>query len=230
MCTTNMQTRIFSRRQAFAAASGGLLTLAAYGQEQKPPSGQLSSAQSLNRLLAGNRRYRENNLEHPDQDGSRRIQLSKAQHPFAVILSCSDSRVPPEIVFDEGLGDLFVIRNAGHVVDKAVLGSAEYAVGHLNVPLIVVLGHSSCGAVKAAVDGVREAHLTSIVRAIRPATQTARHNAGDVWDNSVKENVRMSVRALSSSNPILNRAVEGQSLRVVGAHYDLATGAVTLVG
>ena len=222
MCSNITNNRLFTRRQAFAAVSSGLLG-SAYGQEQKP-----SIEQALERLLAGNRRFQENNLEHPDLNRERRVALSKSQNPFAAILSCSDSRVPPEIVFDEGLGDLFVIRNAGHIVDNAVLGSAEYAVGHLNVPLIVVLGHSSCGAVKAAVDGLREAHLTSIVRAIAPAVKQARHGAGSLWESSVKENIRMSVQTLVSSKQILGRAVERRTLRVVGAHYDLKSGEVTL--
>lgn len=224
MCIDSANNRTYTRRHTIAAVSGSLLALA-YGQERKSPS-----EEALARLLDGNRRYRENHLEHPNQNRERRVELSKAQNPFAVILSCSDSRVPPEIVFDEGLGDLFVIRNAGQIVDDAVLGSAEYAVGHLNVPLIMVLGHSSCGAVKAAVDGLREAHLTSIVRTITPAATKARQTPGKLWDNAVKENVRMSVHKLTTAKPILGRAVERQTLRVVGAYYDLTDGSVSVLG
>lgn len=184
---------------------------------------------ALERLLAGNKRYRESRLAHPDQNEARRMMVSHSQQPFAVILSCSDSRVPPEIVFDEGLGDLFVIRNAGHVVDKAVLGSIEYAVGHLKVPLVLVLGHSECGAVKAAVDQLREAHLANIVEAISPAVKQARKSPGDLWQNSVRENVRVAVHALASSKPVLSERVSAGTIRVAGAQYDLASGGIELI-
>jgi carbonic anhydrase len=184
---------------------------------------------ALQRLMAGNRRYVNSLADHPNQDQERRIQVSKEQHPFAVILSCSDSRVPPEIVFDEGLGDLFVVRNAGHVVDDAVLGSIEYAVGHLGVSLVVVMGHSSCGAVKAAVEGLREAHLKNIVRSITPAVQVARQHAGELMSNAVKANVSRAVATLNQARPILGPKVARRELLVTGTHYELNSGAVTAV-
>ncbi len=184
---------------------------------------------ALRRLIDGNRRYVESRLTHPDQTEERRLQVSQEQHPFAVILSCSDSRVPPEIIFDEGLGDLFVVRNAGHVVDSAVLGSVEYAVGHLDVPLVLVVGHSSCGAVQAAVAGLREAHLTTIVDRIGPAVEAARRQPGDLAGNAMRENVRRAVAALTRSRPVLAAKVAGGKLRIAGAQYRLETGQVTAV-
>lgn len=193
------------------------------------PCVSLDAEEALKRLLQGNERYASNHLEHPDQTAQRRMEVSKEQHPYAVILSCADSRVPPEIIFDEGLGDLFVIRNAGHVVDNAVLGSVEYAVEHLHVRLVMVLGHESCGAVKAAIEHVHEAHLTSIVRSIAPAVKQAQHEAGDLLGNSVRDNVKRAVSALSHARPILSSHMSHHDIRIVGATYSLADGRVRLL-
>src|SRR2546430_7064831 len=133
-----------------------------------PEQPAVAPAEAISKLKEGNGRYTSGNLQHPGQTTERRAELTKSQHPFAVIVSCSDSRVPPEIVFDQGLGDLFVLRVAGHVIDNHSLGSIEYAVDHLAVRLIVVLGHQSCGAVKAAKEtitakGKAPGHIESLV-------------------------------------------------------------------
>lgn len=128
----------------------------------------------MQKLIDGNKRYVEGKFIHPNQSAERRMELSKDQNPFAVILSCSDSRVPPEIIFDQGIGDLFIIRVAGNIISNEVLGSIEYAVEHLDVGLVVVLGHERCGVVSAAVAGGEvHKHISSLVEAILPAVKTA---------------------------------------------------------
>jgi len=155
----------------------------------------------------------------------RRAELTKSQHPFAIVVSCSDSRVPPEIVFDQGLGDLFVLRVAGNVIDDHSLGSIEYAVDHLAVRLIVVLGHQSCGAVKAAKDTIAAkseapAHIQSLVTAIQSAVEATVN--GDL-ETTVKANVKDVVQALRSSTPLLKPKVDSGELRVLGPYYSLNT-------
>ncbi len=161
----------------------------------------------------------------------RRAELTKSQHPFAVIVSCSDSRVPPEIVFDQGLGDLFVVRVAGNVIDDHSLGSIEYAVNHLAVRLIVVLGHQRCGAVKAAKEtiaarGKAPAHIQSLVTAIQPAVEATIN--GDL-EATTEANVKHVVEALHSSTPVLKPKVDSGELQVIGGYYSLDTGAVAFL-
>lgn len=190
----------------------------------------VSADQALQKLMDGNKRYTEAKLKHPDQDSVRRAEVVKGQHPYAIIIGCADSRVPPEIIFDQGLGDLFIIRIAGNVIDNPGLGSIEYGVEHLNVKLVMVLGHEKCGAVDAAVKGGEAAgHIGSLVEAIKPAVEKAKTEPGDMLDNAVKENVKMVVAQLKSSKPILAEMVEKGKIKIVGARYDLDTGAVELI-
>ena len=136
---------------------------------------------ALQKLMEGNTRYVSARLAHPNQTPARRAEVSEGQHPFAVIVGCSDSRLPPEIIFDQGLGDLFVVRLAGHVLNDEALGSIEYAVEHLGTQLIMVLGHDRCGAVTAAVkEGDASGHLGSIMKAIAPAVKKAKDRPGDL--------------------------------------------------
>jgi carbonic anhydrase len=182
------------------------------------------------KLLDGNQRYVAAKLSHPDQTHARLEELAQGQHPFAVILSCSDSRVPPEIVFDQGLGDLFVIRVAGNIVDNDALGSIEYAVEHLGVKYIMVLGHERCGAVDATVKGGHApGHIASLVKAIAPAVNQVKHEPGDLLDNAVRANVAMVVKKLQSTPPILKEEYEKKELVIEGARYDLDDGSVTMV-
>jgi carbonic anhydrase len=190
----------------------------------------MSADSALAKLMAGNQRYTHQRAQHPDESLARRKQLEGAQHPFAVILGCADSRVPPELLFDQGLGDLFVIRVAGNIVDDAILGSIEYAVEHLGTKLIVVLGHEKCGAVTAAVEGGAAAgHLTALVEAIRPVVATIANTPGDKVHLCVIANARSVARQIRQSEPVLKEAGERQGLKVVGANYALDTGAVTLL-
>jgi len=181
----------------------------------------------LAELKAGNGRHVKHAYTHPHLSDARRTELTKGQAPHAVILACADSRVAPEIVFDKGLGDLFTIRVAGNVAGDAEIASMEYAVDHLHTPLIVVLGHQSCGAVKAAIDGGEApGHLPTLIQAIQPAVDKAKGESGDLTANAVLDNVAMVVEQLRSSKPILADAVAAGKLRIVGAVYSLDTGAV----
>jgi carbonic anhydrase len=188
-------------------------------------------AEALSKLKEGNGRYTSGNLQHPGQTTERRTELAKVQHPFATILSCSDSRVPPEIVFDQGLGDLFIVRVAGNVINDEGLGSIEYAVDHLGTRLILVLGHQRCGAVQAAKEtiaakGKAPGHIESLVTAIKPAVEAT---AKDDLETTVKANVKVVVQALRSSTPILKAKVDSGQVQVVGGYYNLDTGAVTFL-
>lgn len=187
----------------------------------------LTGDQALNKLVSGNKRYVDSTLSHPHQTASRRSELAAGQHPFAIILGCADSRVAPEIIFDQGLGDLFVIRVAGNIVDDAILGSIEYAAEHLHTPLMVVLGHSNCGAVGATVAGGElEGHLPSLAEAIQPAVEQARGQEGDLLDNAVRANANMVAEQVKASEPVLAHLVKAGKLKVVAARYDLDSGKV----
>ena len=218
----------------------------------------VAPAEAISRLKEGNGRFTADNAQHPressderkhmatnsyenagmlflgmtaEQAAKRRGELTKSQHPFATIVSCSDSRVPPEIVFDEGLGDLFVLRVAGNVINDESLGSIEYSVDHLAVRLIVVLGHQRCGAVKAAKETIAAkteapAHIQSLVNAIRPAVEAT--VKGDL-EATVEANVKNVVQALRSSTPILKPKVDSGEVRVIGATYSLDTGSVSFL-
>lgn len=206
-----------------------VLVFAALGCGREPLKG-VTPEDALKRLLDGNARYVAAKATHPDQTPERRTAVAGAQSPFAVVVGCSDSRVPPEVIFDQGLGDLFVVRTAGHVLDDAGLGSLEYAVEHLGAHLIVVLGHERCGAVDAAVKGLKaEGHVAALVKAIRPAVEWARGKPGDWLDNAVRANVALATKNLRTAKPLLGEFVEERKLKVVGVRYDLDTGAVETV-
>jgi len=191
----------------------------------------VTAAEARKRLVEGNARFAAGGAQHPRQSPGRRAELSASQEPVAVIVGCADSRTGPEILFDQGLGDLFVVREAGNVVDDHALGSIEYAVEHLHAPLIVVLGHERCGAIAAARDTAAahahaEGHIESLVAAIRPAVEAT---AGQDAEATCRANVRNVVKTLRASDPILRHAAEGGKLEVVGAYYDLDTGTVTFL-
>lgn len=189
----------------------------------------LPSAEAvLRELKAGNDHHVAKRYEHPHQSAARQRELAADQHPHAAILSCADSRVAPEIVFDQGLGDLFDVRVAGNVAGDAELASLEYAVDHLHTPVLVVLGHQKCGAVTAAADPAEpEGHLPSLVAMIRPAVERARNQPGDLIANAVRLNVENVVSQITSSKPVLGECVRRGELKVVGAVYALDTGRVT---
>lgn len=186
--------------------------------------------EALTRLKGGNSRYVKGAAKHPNQDKQARESVAKTQKLFAVILGCADSRVPPEVLFDQGIGDLFVVRVAGNLADDAIIGSIEYAVEHLGTHLVVVLGHERCGAVKATVDGGEApGHIGALVNAIQPAVTKARGEKGDLLDNSVKENAEMVAEQLRESKPILEEMVKKGKIKIVAARYDLDTGVVELL-
>ena len=191
----------------------------------------VAPAEAISKLKEGNGRYTSGNPQHPGQTTERRTELAKTQHPFAGIVSCSDSRVPPEIIFDQGLGDLFIVRVAGNVINDEGLGSIEYTVDHLGTRLILVLGHQRCGAVDAAREtiaakGKAPGHIQSLVTAIKPAVEAT---AKDDLETTVKANVKNVVKALRSSTPILKAKVDSGEIQVIGGYYSLDTGAVTFL-
>jgi len=191
----------------------------------------IAPAEAISKLKEGNGRYTSGSLQHPGQSAERRTEVAKGQHPFAIIVSCSDSRVPPEIVFDQGLGDLFVLRVAGNVINDESRGSIEYAVEHFGVRLIFVLGHQRCGAVEAAKEtfaakGKAPAHIQSLVTAIKPAVEST--VKGDL-DATIKANVEYVVNSLRTSEPILKPKLDSGDLQVIGGYYSLDTGGVTFL-
>ena len=213
--------------QTITACAIALASMAAYANPTAP---SVTPDAAWKSLTAGNERFVDGHTHHPNQSVARREELAKGQHPFAIVVGCSDSRLSPEIVFDQGLGDLFVVRVAGNIVDDNALGSVEYAVDHLGAKLIVVLGHEKCGAVAAAVASpTAPGHVNSIVKAIQPAVAKAKKEKGDVVDNAVKENVKLVVSELDNSQPVLAKLVKAGTVKVVGARYDLDTGKVEIV-
>ncbi|WP_017297551.1 carbonic anhydrase [Nodosilinea nodulosa] len=194
-----------------------------------PASSSLSPEAALDRLLAGNQRFTRHDPQHPDQSEGRVLELAQGQHPFATVLSCADSRVAAEIVFDQGLGDIFDVRVAGNIATPEVVGSIEYAVELLGTPLLMILGHERCGAVTAAVEnGPLPGEIGTFVEAILPAVKQVKGMPGDEVDNAVSANVRYQVEQVMRSQLIRDRQQSGQ-LQVVGARYDLDTGLVTLI-
>lgn len=203
-------------------------TLPGIGHQAEP---KVTPDSAFAELKAGNAHHARHQYQHPHETASRQRELVAGQHPHAEILSCADSRVPPEIIFDQGLGDLFVVRVAGNVATDTEIGSLEYGAEHLHIPLLVVLGHESCGAVTAAVQGGEaEGHIIALVNLIRPAVDKSRGMPGDRVANAVRINVQMVVQQLRSSTPVLSELVAQGKLKIVGGVYSLETGKVTWLG
>ena len=185
---------------------------------------------ALQQLMDGNKRFIGTSQTHPNQDSARRIALGNGQAPFAAVLACADSRVPPEVLFDQGLGDLFVVRVAGNILNDQLLGSLEYAAAHLDTPLIVVLGHTSCGAIGAVAEGAElEGHIASLVPAIQPAVDKVKDQEGNLTDNAAREVARMTAEQLINSEPIMADLVKAGKLKVVPAFYELESGEINLL-
>ncbi|WP_030941770.1 carbonic anhydrase [Streptomyces sp. NRRL S-646] len=221
-----------SNRRAFltATAVGALAAAPASAAPAAPdtrPRPPVTARSALAELLAGNRRYATGGSRHPHESNGRRHALAAGQHPFAVVVGCIDSRVPPELVFDQGLGDLICIRTAGQVLDEAVLASIQYGVQELHIPLVLVLGHERCGAVAATLDHLRTdapvpGHLELLVDEIAPAALRTRHLPGDWAEHTMRANtvwVRDAIRA----DPAFTSA------HVTAARFDLDTGLVSLL-
>lgn len=188
------------------------------------------------RLVEGNRRFADNEVEYPRQDRETRERLQEAQAPDAAVLSCSDSRVPPEIIFDQGLGDLFTIRTAGEVVDDAVLESLEYAVRHLGVCLIVVLGHQHCGAVEAAIKVLQgeentedEGFRSILMRKVGASARLAFDSDLDTPDDVERIHVAQTLEALVMDSSVIRQAVHNGEVSLVGARYCVDTGKVEVL-
>lgn len=189
-----------------------------------------SSDEALSRLMEGNKHFVEAHLAHPHQDAEVRVALGSGQAPFAAILACADSRVPPEVLFDQGLGDLFVVRVAGNIINDQLLGSLEYAAAHLHTPLIMVMGHTSCGAIGAVAQGAElEGHMASLVPAIKPSVDKVRDMEGDLTDNAAREIAKMTAGQLRTSDPVLAPLVADGKLKVVASFYDLESGEIELL-
>jgi carbonic anhydrase len=219
-----------------AATIGLVLANPAGAKEAKaPPKPQnvLSPDASLERLLKGNTRYREGvSLRHDFKH--EREALAGGQNPYAAILSCADSRIAPEYAFDSGRGDLFVCRVAGNFANAETIASLEYAVAVLGVPLMLVLGHDSCGAVDATIKSLRDdkplpGHMPSLVAGIAPSVKAVSQQGGDTLGKAIRQNVIDNVAKLISATPILSAAVEQRKLRVVGGIYRLTDGRVDMV-
>ena len=203
--------------------------------ETQVQSAAVSAKEALQRLLDGNARFACGEQRHPHEAVDWRTHLENEQHPFAVVLGCSDSRVSPELIFDQGIGDLFVVRVAGNVVDTDVTASVEYAIDHLDTRLIMVMGHTNCGAVSATVDHLADsdaepAEVVSLLFRIEPAVvgvpSDLSHKEQVDW--AVRRNVELSVRRLSCV-PDLRKRLDAGSIKLVGAVYDMHTGTVKVL-
>jgi carbonic anhydrase len=208
-----------------APAAGHAAPATGHGASVDPALG--TGGTSLwQKLVDGNLRFVSGQVTHPNQDMARIEETAKGQHPFAIVVSCSDSRVPPEVLFDQGIGDLFVVRTAGEVVTEVELGSIEYAVEHLGATYLVVLGHKKCGAVDATLKGGDvPPNIEAIAAQIRPAVEAARFFKGDALDNAVRENAK-TVLAKIKGSEILAEAMHAGKLNLKAAYYDIDTGKV----
>ncbi len=229
--------REFLRLSGLAAGAAGL-ALSTTGRAADLPATGRDTDAVLAQLLEGNKRFMKGELAHPRRKPEDFVPLAEGQAPLAVIVGCADSRVAPELIFDQGVGDLFVVRVAGNVITgtgAAVKGSIEYAVAELGVRLILVLGHSQCGAVKAAIKHIDTndalpGSISSLVDLIKPAVAAVNGKPGNLLDNAIKANVEQGVERLKRLEPILADPVKKGTLKVVGAVYDLRSGKVTAFG
>lgn len=190
--------------------------------------------EAMQKLMDGNKRFIEGNLALKDLSKTKREELTKGQKPFATVLTCSDSRVPPELLFDQCLGDIFVVRVAGNVVDPIALGSIEYAAEHLGSPLVLILGHSKCGAVKATLEskGKPEGNIGAIVKKIMPAVDAAKKKGGtqdEILETAIKENVKNVYADVMKNSKIIPHLVEEGKLMIVAGEYDITTGKIEMI-
>lgn len=223
--------RLLGGAAALAALASSTRVLAA---DTPLPNNRIGPAAALERLVQGNARYVAGRTRQRNFSVGR-VARTLGQRPFAAILSCADSRISPELAFDQGPGDLFVVRLAGNFVNDDALASMEYAIQFLEVPLILVLGHTNCGAVSAAIKVVQEGtqlpgHLPGLVNAIRPAVDAAsRRQPANLLTAVTEQNVRLNVARLTTADPILAGRMSTGAIRAVGGVYDLASGKVSLV-
>lgn len=188
----------------------------------------LSAEEALKKLKQGNERFVKLHQKHPDESVKRRKEMINGQHPFVIILSCSDSRVPPELIFDQGLGDIFEIRNAGNVLNEHVIGSIEYAVMHCGVKLIVIMGHQDCGAINATLSGVSETkYIKALEDSIQPAVEKCVLDGIEVnSDNVVKAHVIQDIEELMQEDLELVNYMQKHNVKIVPAYYHIDSGKV----
>lgn len=209
--------------------------LAGVVQAADAPAQTVDPNTALQRLMDGNARFVGGTMSWPNQTAARRTALASGQAPYAIILGCADSRVPPEVIFDEGLGDLFVVRVAGNAPNPELIASIQYGVLVLGASLIMVLGHTSCGAIKAAIDHLIKGaplptdHLQSLVDDLAYAVAPVLNAPGDQVANATKLNVQLGVQQLSTTGAPMVSAISAGTLKVVGGIYDLASGKVSMV-
>jgi carbonic anhydrase len=190
--------------------------------------------EALQKLMDGNKRFVSGTLAQKDLGDAKRKELVKGQKPFATVLTCSDSRVPPELLFDQGLGDVFVVRVAGNVVDPIALGSIEYAAEHLGSPLLLILGHSKCGAVKATLEakGKPEGNIGAIIKKIIPAADAAKKKGGtqdEILETAIKQNIKNVYADIMKNSKIVPHLVEEGKLMIAAGEYDITTGKVEMI-
>jgi carbonic anhydrase len=243
-----LKDAVFSRRRFLQISGAGILGiefLRSSGSIFLPPeiraaevTSPMTSEEALTELMAGNKRFVQSiNDSCVQRTPERRMEVAAGQHPFAVILACADSRVSPEIIFDQWIGDLFVVRVAGNIVSPAnygILGSIEYGVTALGVKLIMVLGHSRCGAVDGAMKALQDGTtypgaIADIMKAIQPSVEKAQGAPGDLLQNAILENVRLGVSKLHNLEPVIAPVAKEGKVKVVGGSYDLVSGEVALV-
>jgi carbonic anhydrase len=224
-----------TRRGALLGSAVGLLAAASAHAANDGADVSVSPEVALARLAAGNARFVADRAEHPRQDRRRRLAVASGQHPFATILTCSDSRLAPEVIFDQGLGDLFVARVAGNVVDDEILASIEYSVIHLGSTLVMVLGHDRCGAVKATIDALdghasdddKDTKIGSLAALIAPAVKAVPAAAADRLDAAISLNAENAATAIFAESPPLKARVLAGKLKIVAARYNLSDGRVS---
>ncbi len=223
--------RIFEKIFLLAAFLCLAACLAGAIASEEEAEGAISADDAWDILMEGNARFVSGDVAAKNFP-ERRAELVSGQSPFVTVVTCSDSRVPPELIFDQGLGDIFVIRVAGNVMDPVVLGSVEYGVEHLHTPLLVILGHSSCGAVTAATQGGAEGNIESIMTEIEPAVEVARETnltGSDLVEDAIDENVDLVIKNVLDRSPITKELVEDGKLVILGAKYSLETGEVAVL-
>lgn len=236
MCLDCQVSPRFSRRHFLTAGAAAVAAshLPAAAWAQSPAPNAISPDEALKRIMDGNARYAANSPANKDFSAGRAARAS-AQYPIAGIISCADARVAPELAFDQGPGELFVVRLAGNFVNNDGLASIEYGVKYLGIPLVMVLGHSGCGAVDATIKVMKDnaelpGHLPELVNSIKPAVEAAKKkNPADLLAEATVENVRYNMNRLATSDPIVSKLVQDKKIRIVGGVYDIASGKVNLV-
>ncbi|MGB7709667.1 MAG: carbonic anhydrase [Microcoleus sp.] len=236
MNSNNRQFNL-SRRNSFKFVAGAIGTgilAAGAGADLAAPEpaiaqNDLTPDAALKKLMDGNKRFVDRKRQNPNQDLVRLAEVAKSQKPFAAILGCADSRFPSEIIFDQGLGDLFVCRVAGNVATPEEIGSLEFGTLVLGAKVLVVIGHKRCGAVDATIKGAQvPGQIGSLLDAIRPAVESSKGQTGDRLENASKANAMLQAKRLKAS-PVISKLIEEKKLKVVGGYYDLDTGAVNIL-